>query len=330
MLRNIVLSTIAVLTMAPLAIAEDWATKMFKVRTHDYGVVARNAKTVFEFDIENPYAVDVHIAGVRASCGCTTPQVTKELLTTYEKGSVLAIYNTDKFLGKRGATLTVTFDRPRFAEVQLTVTGFIRSDVLVEPGAVEFGSIDQSTPAEKTARIRYFGGTPGWAVQNVECKNPHLDVACNPIQGQAGAYDLVVRLKPSAPEGYFTDQVTLATNDPQVPKLPITVEGQVVAPISVSPSTVLLGVVQHGQQVQQKLIVKGKVPFKILGITPNNDRFDFKYNDSAKKLHIVPFTFTAGNKTTKVIETIQVQTDQGEAAVTCTITAAVVEPAAAK
>lgn len=328
MMRRLILASTAVLVFAPLAAAQDWAAKMFKVRSHDYGIVARNAKTVFEFELENPYAVDVHIAGVRASCGCTTPQVTDDTLTTYEKGSILAIYNTDKFLGKRGATLTVTFDKPRFAEVQLTVTGFIRSDVLVEPGAVEFGAVDQSTPAEKTAKIRYYGGTPGWAIQSVECNNPHLEVACKPIQGQRGAYDLLVRLKPTSPEGYFTDQVTLTTNDSQVPKLPVTVEGQIVAPITISPSNVLLGVVQHGQQVQQKLIIRGKEPFKILGIEPNNDRLQFKFNDSAKKLHIVPFTFTAGNKTTKVIETVKIQTDLGDTAVTCTLSAAVVDAVA--
>ncbi|MGO8744919.1 MAG: DUF1573 domain-containing protein [Thermoguttaceae bacterium] len=58
-----------------------------------------------------------------ASCGCTTPIVEKDTLKTYERGAVLAHFNTDRFNGPHGATLTVTFDRPMFAQVQLNVSG---------------------------------------------------------------------------------------------------------------------------------------------------------------------------------------------------------------
>ena len=41
--------------------AQNWASNVFKVRNHDFGNVARNAKAEFVFEIENPYATDLHI-----------------------------------------------------------------------------------------------------------------------------------------------------------------------------------------------------------------------------------------------------------------------------
>src|SRR5664280_2188989 len=116
---------------------------MFKITEHDFGPVARGAKAEYRFVFENLYLEDVHIAGVRTSCGCTTPSIENALLKTYDKGAILAHFNTDTFLGQRGATLTVTIDKPFYAEMQVHVRGYIRGDVVVEPGSVQVGSIDQ-------------------------------------------------------------------------------------------------------------------------------------------------------------------------------------------
>ena len=85
----------------------------------------------------------VHISGVRASCGCTTPSISKDTLKTWETGAIIAKFNTDSFLGKKSATLTVTIDKPFYAEVQLNVAGYIRSDIVFNPGAVRLEPRDE-------------------------------------------------------------------------------------------------------------------------------------------------------------------------------------------
>src|SRR5512140_3718862 len=101
---------VAVLLSVP-ASAQEWATEMFSTTSHDFGVVARGAKAEYAFVLENLYVEEVHIAGVRASCSCTKPEVKTPILETHEKGVILAKYNTSAFLGSKGATLTVTFDK---------------------------------------------------------------------------------------------------------------------------------------------------------------------------------------------------------------------------
>ena len=73
-----------------------WAEKMFETTEHNFGSVARGAKTEFEFKLKNIYVEDVHIESVRSSCGCTTPSIKTEMLKTYETGAIVARRNAEK------------------------------------------------------------------------------------------------------------------------------------------------------------------------------------------------------------------------------------------
>ena len=110
-------------------LAQNWADKMFQEKSHDFRMVGRGTKSVYHFDFTNLYEEDVHIAAVRTSCGCTTPTVSQKTLKTHEKASVKATFNTSSFVGQKSATVTVVFDRPAYAEVQLKVSGYIRTDI---------------------------------------------------------------------------------------------------------------------------------------------------------------------------------------------------------
>lgn len=305
--------------------ADNWAKNLFKVTSHDFGTVAKDSNAVFAFEFENPFAVDIHVSGVRTSCGCTTPTISKETLTTYEKAQIIAKYNTDRFVGQRGATLTVTFDKPNYAEVQLTVKGYIRSDIILDPGGFEFGSIDQGASAERSIRVSYRGGKGDWQIVGVNNENEFFDVEVKPIENNRREFDFVAKLHEDAPIGYFTKQVVLRTNDSRALEIPVKVEGQVQAPLTVSPASLYLGVVAPGAKIEQKLIVRGKQPFKIIAIKPDDGRYEFRISDSAKKIHVIPFTYT-GSKPGKYVDTIEVVTDLGDGVTArCQALSAVIE-----
>src|SRR5208282_910213 len=190
---------VTVLLSVP-AFGQEWATKMFATTSHDFGTVARAQRTEFEFVLENLYVEDVHIASVRASCSCTTPEIKTGTLKTHQKGAILAKYNTAAFLGPRGATLTVTFDKPFFAEVQQKVRGFIRSDVLLQPGSVEFGSIEQGSVNERAFTVSHTG-RQDWRISEVHSVNPHLSATATELARNAAlvTYQVFVRLDRRAP-----------------------------------------------------------------------------------------------------------------------------------
>lgn len=90
--------------------------------------------------------------------------------------------------------------------------------------------------------------------------------------------------------------------------------------VSVSPTSLHLGVVRPGESVTKQLVVRGTSPFRILdvaceqpeeGSAESSDCFKFAPSEHERKLHIIPVTFTANDSTGKIIETIQIMTDVG-------------------
>lgn len=310
MLRNLSWAILLVLVLCPVAPAKEWARKMFATTSHEFGHVARGAKTEFAFELQNTYEEDVHIADVRSSCGCTSPTITKPTLKTWEKGAIIATFNTKSFLGQRSATLTVIIDKPFYAEVPLTISGYIHGDVDFQPGSVAFGDVDQGSPAAKEIAVTYFG-RGAWQITDVRSASEHLEVELGEprMLGNGVTYKMNVKLKEGAPAGPINETLTLVTSDPRLPTVAVPVEGRVVPPLSISPASLFLGVLKPGQVVTKQLVVTGKQPFKVTNAKCGNSAFTFKTTDLVKKVHLIPVTYTAGEAGGEIDETIEIETD---------------------
>ncbi len=299
-------------TAASSVHADDWARKMFDETKHDFGKVARGAKVEHHFKFRNLYVEDLHVASIRTSCGCTSPRVSQDTLKTYDEASIIAHFNTDTFTGQRGATLTVIFDKPFYAEVQLRVDGYIRTDVVLDPPGVDFGTIDVGGTTEKNLTVNY-AGRGDWRITGVKSGSQFISGEAIEMSRNGGQvrYALKVQLQPGAPAGFLNEKLVLLTNDARAPELPVDVEGKLAAPLVVSPSSLFLGIVAPGQKVTKQLVVQGKRPFKITGVKSNASCFEFKTTDAAKVVHLLPITYTATNQPGNVNYDIEIMTDLG-------------------
>jgi hypothetical protein len=311
------------------ASAQEWATKTFPVTSHNFGTVAKGSKTEYRFVFRNMYKEDLHVVGVRTSCGCTSPEVTKRDLKTHETAEVVAKFNTRTFLGQHGATLTVTFDKPFYAEVQLRVAGNIRGDVTFDPPFVDLGNVDLGAGAERRVRVTRIGSTP-WEIKDVRSVNPSFEVMLSKPTHSAAqtAYDLTLRLKPEAPAGYVKGQLILVTNDARATQIPMDVEGRVVAEVTVSPQLLALGAVQCGGTVTKNVVVRANREFSITGISCADGCLTCEPKTTPAKVHILPITFQAGAAAGKVERQLKIATDLGEGAVPVVTVHAQVEQAA--
>jgi hypothetical protein len=149
---------------------------MFQKHSHDFGTVARASKCVVSFPFKNIYKEDIHVSHLEVSCSCTSAEVVKKDLKTYETSEIVATFNTRSFLGQRGATIKVVIDRPYFAEVRLRVDGNIRSDVVFDPPLVEVGNIDAGSPVERRVMVRY-AGRRDWTITDVTSANKYYEVS---------------------------------------------------------------------------------------------------------------------------------------------------------
>ncbi|MGA2619696.1 MAG: DUF1573 domain-containing protein [Thermoguttaceae bacterium] len=309
-----VLATVLVVADAR---GQEWARNMFQATSYDFGSVARGAKAEYSFVLTNDRAADVHVAGVRASCSCTTPRIEKEWLKSYEQGAIVAHLNSNNYLGHRAATITVTFDQPAYAEVQLQVRAFVHDNVLMEPSSVELGAVEQGQAAEGRVRL-YRADFPNWQILGVQIADPQLSGQVIELarRGSEVWYDLRVRVAETAPPGYICEYAVLTTSDPSAAQIPVLVEGQVQSKVVVSPASLFLGVVRPGDKVTRQLVVRANTPFRITAIRGDTASLTLPQSDTAAKLlHLVPVTFVAGAEWGKVVKTIHIETDLAHAAV---------------
>jgi len=307
----------------------DWTNNVFPIKTHDFGTVAVASKTEFEFPIYNTLGGEMHIREVRASCGCTTAILKSNTIGVNEKGILTARFNTSTFKGKKGATLTVVIDRPFFSEVMLKVDGYIRSDMVFHPGSVEYGTINQGEAKSGKTKI-YYAGRSDWQVVDIRANQPWLIPVFKQVERGPGkaTYELTVEVGPDAPAGFFQDEVIVQTNDRQMPNVPLRVSGNVVTALTVSPQSLAFGTLKPGQEVSQRLVLKGREPFVVASIECPGWDVKFDNNEQAKTVHLInlkmsPTTArgpqkasltikTAGDSsvTTRAIVTADVQSEQ--------------------
>lgn len=309
--------------------AEDWARKMFTTTQHDFGVVPRGSKTLFEFKLKNTFKENIHIASARSSCACTAPKILKSDLKTYEEGAIIAELNTTSFVGQRSAVVTVVFDRPYYAEVQLLVKGNIRSDIVMEPGEVQFGDVDVGSTKSADVKVSYQGSTNrDWQITDVRSTNQHLSVRLNPQKDKAGRtiYTMTVNLKDSAPFGELHDEIQIVTNENQYNTVTLPIRAAIIPPLSVAPTSIELGTMKVGASASDRLILRAKTPFSIKKIDCEDDRFSFKIPEGEKAVQLVPIEFKAGNAAGAFKRTVSViSTLPEDAQVEVTITGNVTE-----
>jgi len=297
--------------------ADQWGQKLFNETNYHFGTVSRNAKTEHAFVIENCFEEDVHIASVRSSCGCTNPVLTKSTLKTWEKGEVIAQFNTRSFIGTKNAEITVVIDRPYYSEVKLTVGGTIRSDVVVEPGEVRFGDVELGEKKVVDLKISY-AGRPDWKIVDVRGNSDQIEVRLDPIQKNATrtTYVLRITLRDTAPVGELMDELIVVTNDSKNDQFTLPVNARVIPPVSITPTFVSLGEVGKGKQAQNRLIVRSKKPFSITAVECPDGRFEFKIPEGMKSIHVLPFSFKGElldeSDTGSLKQIIKIKTSLGE------------------
>lgn len=313
---------IATISLAPaVARADNYADKMFAEKSHDFRIVGRGTTTQHKFDFTNPYNETVHIAAVRTSCGCTTPTLTTDTLNTHETGSVVATFNTDTFIGQKAATITVVFDRPRYAEVQLKVSGFIRTDITFDPPEVAFGEVATGEELERDVVITHTGNSK-WEILDVRSHCNNLRVRLDPAErsGNQVRYRMSVRMDHSMPEGEIRERLTLISNDRNFPTTEMAISGRIRPTIAISPANVSMGTVTTTATAEKKLVIRGDEPFEIVDVECADNRFTFEVPVGAKQLHMLKMTFAGDGTDAAISQEIRVITNKPGKTATCVVT----------
>lgn len=283
--------------------AAGWADALFAERGHDFGTVPRGAVVKHPFMLTNKLNEVITILDVHASCGCTTGRASA---TTVEPGGVAIVeaqMDTRNFVNRKATTLFVSIASAsgRQAEVRLAVVSTILSDIVLNPGAVDFGLTRQgSAPLAAVAIDRL--GAPNWRVRRMISNSKVLDfkttklVETNRSNDRVG-YAVRIGIRPDAPIGPYRDEIRLLTDDPLTASIPIVVSGRILGNLSVSPGVLSLGGVSAASTVQGRFLVRGSKPFAIVKIEGTGDGFETDPIDPSirKTIHLVTLRYRPGS-----------------------------------
>lgn len=313
---------------AQRAYSGGWADALFGTTSHDFGPVPRGAKVRHNFLLTNRLSEPITIINVRASCGCTTGRATSEPIAPGKAAVVEAEMDTRNFVGKKATVLYVTLitGAGKEAEVRLNVVSHILSDIVLNPGTVDFGVIAHGqTPSQSLTIDRV--GMPTWQVKRMvsSCKAIDATLSETARQGESVGYLLRVTVKPDAAPGAIRDEIKLMTNDPETPVFPIQVTMTVKGDLTASPSNLYLGNAASSAEVQGRFLVRSSRPFTIRAIEGDNEGFKATVDThEPKPVHIVTITFRPEETTPKgdLRHTFRVHTDlSGEQPLELTATA---------
>ncbi len=283
--------------------AAAWADRMFPENRHDFGPVPRGAKVKHDFVLVNHLSEPVTILGLRPSCGCTSGRANASVVGPGQSAVIEAQMDTRNFVGPKSTVLYVSLMTAggREAETGLGVSSLILSDIVLNPGSIDFGAVPRGQSPTQTLTIDRIN-LEGWRVHRMVSGSRVLNaqLAETSRKGGAVSYTLTVSLKPDAPAGPVRDEIRILSNDPETPSIPVMVTAWIRGELTAAPSVLAMGPVQSAAGVQGRFVIRGAHPFAIRAIEGNGDGFSASAPPEARRtVHVVTVAYKPEEGTTR-------------------------------
>lgn len=265
---------------------------MFESLAHDFGSVPSGPILSHYYRFTNNTNQTVRVAGCRVSCGCVAATAVQAEVPPGQTGSIYATMDTRRFSGSKSVVIYVTFDRPQWEEVQLTISAFGRSDLTLGAEALTFGSLNRAVngSAKMTVTLRQ----PHWAVQKVTSGSDFVQPTIKELRrtGSETEYELTAQLRPGLPVGRWVTEVTMLTNSSIAPTIRVPTMVEITPMLVVSPGEVTIAPTPVGSPTESKVMVRGGQPFRIKEIQGTDDNLSASPAlAEARPVHVITVKF---------------------------------------
>ncbi len=110
----------------------------FEEMEYDFGTIAQGEKIQHEFKFTNTGEAPLVISNIQASCGCTTPDWSKEPIKPGEEGYVKVSFNSASKSGAQSPMVTITANTsPSITKLRLKGNVNTQSNKIPEEGPVK-------------------------------------------------------------------------------------------------------------------------------------------------------------------------------------------------
>lgn len=103
----------------------DGVEMTFKFTDHNFGNVEAGSDVSYEFEFINTGKGDLVITNVSSSCGCTTPNWSREPIQSKKRGKITVKYDSNR-IGSFSKTITV-YSNAKNSPIVLSIKGTVMS-----------------------------------------------------------------------------------------------------------------------------------------------------------------------------------------------------------
>jgi hypothetical protein len=283
--------------------AGSWPDALFAENKHDFGMVPRGVKVRHDFLLVNRLAEPVTILNLRPSCGCTSGRANVSTVAPGQTAVIEAEMDTRNFVGVKSTILFVSLITAsgREGEARLGVSSNILSDIVLNPGSIDFGTVVRGQSPTQTLTIDRINGA-GWKFERMVTASKALNGQLTETARTGGSvsYSLSLSLKPDAPAGALREELRLMSNDLEAPSIPIMVTALIRGDLSAVPSVLSLGQVHSTAGAQGRFILRASRPFTIKSIEGAGDGFSTSTPDTSRQsTHVVTVAYKPEEGTTR-------------------------------
>ncbi|MEM7375501.1 MAG: DUF1573 domain-containing protein [Bacteroidota bacterium] len=237
--------TIALITLSAcwiaVGLAQDPVNIEFEETTHQFGTIQKGDKAEHTFTFTNMSDEAVVLQNVKASCGCTTPNWTRDEVAPGETGEIQVKYNTNR-VGAFTKTVTVTYDK-----AQRPVVLYIKGTVQAPPSKTDdiyqhkignlafdkvrenVGVLDSDKEKAMTFKVKNIGPKPIQLDQEIS-KEMMFEVSVDRPRLLPGEFTNI-RVNAIGSKfinaGTFMSNITLNTNDNLQPSKGLAISGNI-------------------------------------------------------------------------------------------------------
>src|SRR5262245_28949929 len=168
-MRNVVLVLFVLILGTTTASGQErWHWEQFFKNglTHDFGTVPRGTQLYHRFKIKNIYAVALEV-NARVGCHCVTVTPPSQVLQPRQDGYLDITMDTSRVSGYKSVNIYITVGPEYVSSTTLQVSANSRTDVVVNPGQINFGVVPHGQATTPQTIDVEYAGVRDWRVSEV-------------------------------------------------------------------------------------------------------------------------------------------------------------------
>jgi ribosomal protein S8E len=205
--------------------------------TYDWGNVRPGQSPLSgKFIIKNTGTDTLKITRVQPSCGCTSAPLDKYTLPPNESTELNVTLNISSYEGHTEKYIEITSNDPSSPQKRLTLIANVERLIKVEPGSVvAFMQMKVGQTQTQTVQIKNNSDKDvEISIADYNPKNLNFNLVKTAIIKKGESFPLEITIRAERKE-LIKGKITIATNNPEFPDLPIFVYGDI------QPSPIFIG-----------------------------------------------------------------------------------------